>query len=244
MSKTQELQAQIESKACTRCKDVLPRSREWFEKRDTKHAFDGLSSWCKPCINEAKRARWRQRQERAIVEGGEKTCTGCFKVLPRTLEYFAAKRKSSVDGFSSRCKECSNKDAKVRFYQKPSTVERMRERDDETRLGVYTHMWSPNWKTVSSDEIRETMRAARAYAYSIGCDWIADDAAQMAAIEFLQKGFCSYRFAVLKIIDRTIGSPNSTRRKYNVEIDQSLLTKIFASMDEVERQIGEIYGIM
>lgn len=119
----------IPLKTCSTCKQDFPATPEYFHKRNASK--DGLSYICKAC-NKSKAIVWhgdnrehantgrlsryhkskegqpRQRKAHVIAPEGFKHCNDCGLDKLATTEHFHA-NKSTNDGLSAYCKECSCK---------------------------------------------------------------------------------------------------------------------------------------
>lgn len=94
------------TKRCTRCKQELPATSDYFSRN--KRQKDGLYYYCRPCAAEIKRNPERQKDyERAqrnkiLIPQGNRECSICSEVKPLT-EYYKSK---SATGYHSGCKQC------------------------------------------------------------------------------------------------------------------------------------------
>ncbi|MHC4365000.1 MAG: hypothetical protein ACYSTJ_06000 [Planctomycetota bacterium] len=102
-------------KQCGKCKKWKNESK--FGK--SASLKDGLTRWCKSCISDFHRRKYRKKKGRHVrrylnyeqrhrVVGGvkEKSCCKCGKWKAES-EYYKMRRHK--DGLAARCKKCSDK---------------------------------------------------------------------------------------------------------------------------------------
>lgn len=103
-------------KKCNRCRQV----KELTEFYSDCSRSDGISSKCKQCEKECRKARHRKLQNRMSDELPDitsKRCSKCEEVKP-VADFHVSKRNS--DGYASSCKLCSNKQKQL-HYRKLAT---------------------------------------------------------------------------------------------------------------------------
>ncbi|MHC4653850.1 MAG: hypothetical protein ACYS91_02395 [Planctomycetota bacterium] len=105
---------QAGSKRCTKCK----KSKDKGEFGKHSGHKDGLTHWCKDCMQKNGRLRYRKKrksvkkyyryeQNHRVVDGvRQKRCYRCRKWKAESMYY---KRRRSIDGLYVWCKECANK---------------------------------------------------------------------------------------------------------------------------------------
>ena len=90
-------------KRCSKCKQYLPATLEFFTKDRTHN--DGFRSSCKECSGS------KFKKPKPIPRKGFKFCWDCKNELPASKENFH-KNKEIADGLSGICKKCKSKRAK------------------------------------------------------------------------------------------------------------------------------------
>ena len=132
-------------KTCSRCKQKMPRTPEFFGRNKTKE--DGLSVYCKSCVREISRQRKQDIINGITPEVKKKTkrCPGCGETKPRTLEFFG-RHRGQPGGISGYCKECIKKSTAKRF-------EKWAKENPEKRKAAYRR-----WCSENPDKIRNSQR--------------------------------------------------------------------------------------
>ena len=115
---------EIKKKRCTRCKEELPVTNEYFDIKS--RTYDGFRSRCNKCRREVE-----GRPPKKVTRDGYKRCTKCDKEFPATPDHFY--RSSSIrSGLNARCKTCADsehKDFVAECRQKP-----VEQTFDETKM--------------------------------------------------------------------------------------------------------------
>lgn len=96
-------------KDCPKCRRVKPRS-DFYR---SKHASDGLYSWCKDCCKHKNQAQYRRKVAKIKVVPEFKTCPLCETNKP-SADFWKA--KGNRDGLSTYCRTCEQ----VRFQKNKS----------------------------------------------------------------------------------------------------------------------------
>jgi hypothetical protein len=99
-------------KKCTKCEKIKPLDQ--FGKH--KNMKDGLATWCKNCKSEYDKKYWAnpEKYKRRKSPEGYKYCTKCKQDKP--IGQFHKSKKGCKLGLVHRCKECTSKEAKKRWY--------------------------------------------------------------------------------------------------------------------------------
>lgn len=94
-------------KKCSQCKEF--KSLEEFQKKITGPL--GVTSKCKECTSENKKAAYvsKEREDRSLLD--EKECAKCHEVKSRS-EFRVEKRGAS--GMTSRCRDCMKEDERIK----------------------------------------------------------------------------------------------------------------------------------
>ena len=108
-------------KICVKCETT----KDVSGFNHNKYSKDGLQSWCKACVSQAKRTKrfnapaharkLYEKQQRknnilrmnAHEKGLEKVCIRCEESFPATAEHWY--RGNGKHGYKSSCKKCDNK---------------------------------------------------------------------------------------------------------------------------------------
>jgi len=102
----------MKMKKCSKCREEKVSSLDYFSKNSATK--DGLSSWCRKCVNKKRkeyRKRLSSRMQCEIEYPEVKECCNCKKIKSQDLFYKSINNK---DGLSSACKGCSDKKDKER----------------------------------------------------------------------------------------------------------------------------------
>ncbi|WSW95722.1 endonuclease VII domain-containing protein [Streptomyces sp. NBC_00989] len=104
-----------ELRRCSRCKEQLPR----LAFAGNRSMPDGLQAYCRECSAEYYRqrqeAKGKKVRERIAVPPGHKRCPQCEAVKPH-VDW--ERNKSSVDGWSSYCRECRAERNRISYLKR------------------------------------------------------------------------------------------------------------------------------
>lgn len=109
----------IPQKRCTRCKQYLPATPEYFVR--SKNEKDGLHGYCKPCWRTYENERRAPFRKGPNAPEGFRRCSDCKQVLPATREYFTV-NPMGKDGLQTFCKDCGAKQQREYRRKYPDRV--------------------------------------------------------------------------------------------------------------------------
>lgn len=161
------------TKKCSRCKEV--KDKGLFNKK--KSTKDGLFAQCRECDNELKKERRRKNRERNEGKPKDpdyhKTCPKCG-VTKSSVDF--SRNRSSKDGLSAQCKDCSKKRLQAFYEDNPDYRRKHRERERMQRemiraVATVSGRYSPEEDLVVLDDtlteyqkavkLRRTFRSVR-----------------------------------------------------------------------------------
>lgn len=105
----------MEEKRCSKCKEVFPRTSEYFYIKSNGKA----DAMCRVCHRDYIRERYRKQKEGKkinpvgrprtgrVSNEGTQVCNLCEKEFPLTSEYFCV-NKAYETGLTTRCRTCQN----------------------------------------------------------------------------------------------------------------------------------------
>lgn len=107
------------TKWCSKCQTFKPANTTHFSK--FKSSPSGLSYHCKACMQAARLKKVESFTGAIEAPGVTRTCTGCQRDFPWTLEHFYA-NKGVKTGMGSRCKECAQEDTRLYREKNPEKI--------------------------------------------------------------------------------------------------------------------------
>ena len=133
-----------ESRACTKCKEVFPRTPEFF--KTAKRMKDGLSSWCRGCHNRKNLERYHADPE---------------PILEKQRAYFQATREARV---------AANREWRRKNPERARAADAAyRERNREHLRSYHAEWWKKNSERVAEyARFRTAVRSAAARG-AVGC---------------------------------------------------------------------------